>query len=232
LKMRKILFPLFFIFCMGISYGWIAGETKEFSFGKCSMLEVKIVGDEGVSAWRVEPACQKSGESSWSCSCWDNYVLRITPPPNFRGKATITIINYYPYEKEIEVLNVTVEKPYFVPEPYEVPKIVNQTIIKYYEDKTKIKELQARIDNLLMELNLTKSQKEELQNQLKSLNSTIEDLSSTLDYYKEVTLSLSSRILSLQWERNVLFWVMITFGVIAIFLAIYAKMVVKRAPKG
>lgn len=219
--MRRIVFPILIFLFLSSAYGWIAGETKKVRFTRCSMLEINITGDAGVDFWTFAPACIRlsvtNTSSVWQCFCHDNYDLEITPPPDYIGTATITITQVFQTEKEYVVINATIERPYFLKEY--IPKVVNYTLIKYFENTTKIQELQERIENLIREINMGELERERLMKELEALNSLYETLASELEYYKNYIFPKLSEMLKLEREKGFIF--SITSAAIGILFILY-----------
>lgn len=158
MKYQQLLLPLSFLLLFPITYAWYAGSTYSFYLPRCEELNVSAICEAPIAEneYTFED-CQlvnlTTYQAFWSCSCSDNYYLKLHINPRASNNCTFTITSLYTtpithttkvtheYHRFTIVENQTLNKTVILPE-----KIVEKPV--YYENETKIQTYQEEIKYL------------------------------------------------------------------------------------
>jgi len=180
--------PLFLFLFGSIAYGTeiYAGSSLFFDFPNCVSMNVSIICSDIIAEneFSVGPNCKITNTTLhnwvWSCNCYDGYRLNITINPASRNNCTFIIT----YLQDITVPEKVIERHYSSTEVVvHKPQIVSNTTIEkviqvpvYYENETKIAELNETIQNLTGQLNQMISENEMLREEYQSAKEDYEEL--------------------------------------------------------
>ena len=90
---KKILILVAVCLTVTLASAIYGGETISYTFPKCNYLTINISNCEA-NEWKAQ-GCTEDSICNFYCSCYDNYILHLTPAVNSVGNFTIAITNYY-----------------------------------------------------------------------------------------------------------------------------------------